>query len=127
LTATPRSKVILDFCLQISYNISIDTYFKFTEVIKMASQLEQKLRAELGLEGFEYISDTQDHTPPVGQVFSSILIVTDATITTITPETVGAITGNPFVGVAIPKGTVVHGRWTKLKLAGGTLIAYKGI
>lgn len=92
----------------------------------MESLLESRLRSELGLDGFEYVSDVQDHVPAAGLVFTEVLVVTDANFTTLTPETAGAITGNAFTGVVIPKGTVIHGRWTKIKLAAGTVIAYKG-
>lgn len=78
----------------------------------------------MGGNGFEYISDTLAHTPPTGQVFVSIQVVTDAIFSAFTFT---SVTGNTFTGAVIPAGTVVFGRFTSIRLSSGRVIAYKGV
>jgi hypothetical protein len=74
---------------------------------------------------FEFISDTEAHAPPSGQVFVALQLITDTVFADLSSEVV--ITGNTFTGASIPAGTIIYGRFNSVTLTSGSLIAYKGI
>ena len=80
-----------------------------------------------------------------GNVFCAIEVVTAATFANsggLISEQITGVTGAPestwvntedtdagvaLDGVAIPAGTILHGRWTGFKLASGSVIAYESM
>jgi len=78
-------------------------------------------------------------TPPTGNVYVSIYMLTDTTFdnttgliaesatVSINSAGIGAGTGGQNVdGVLFPAGTTIYGRWTSINLASGSVIAYLG-
>ena len=81
----------------------------------------------LGGKGFEFISDTAEHVAPEGMVYIALQVVDDAVIASYETEPNGLITGNTFTGVEFSAGTILYGRFSKIKLVYGSVIAYKGV
>lgn len=75
----------------------------------------------MGVNGAEFISDTVIHTAVDSYV--SLQVVSDMVISAI----VGSFTGNTLVGVLLPQGTVLYGKFKSITLTSGQVIAYKGI
>ena len=78
-------------------------------------------------------------TPTSGHVFIAITFLTDTVFdsasglvaesatTYVNTEGIGAGAGGAVVdSVTFPKGATIHGRWTELDLASGTIVAYQG-
>ena len=81
----------------------------------------------LGGKGFEFISDMDEHVAPEGMVFIALQVVDDAVIASYNTDEGAEITGNNFTGVLLPVGFVLYGRYTRVTLARGKVIAYKGV
>jgi hypothetical protein len=105
--------------------------------------VQESNNAALGQGGSMFIDTTATHTPPAGQVFISITVLSSATFTadatglaaqdsTKYISTTGTASTSSAPGQLIdasnvfPTGITIHGRWTSIDLAGGTVIAYLG-
>ena len=82
------------------------------------------LKALSGGNGFEVISNTAAHTKTSG-FYSKIVVITAATLTTLTPRATAPITGTA-TGIAYPVGFELAGEFTTITLASGSVIAYNG-
>lgn len=71
--------------------------------------------------GFEYIADTNAHTPPTGKVFVAIQAATACAISTLAGD---KITGT-ISGAALPANGILYGRFSSVTLTSGTAYAYK--
>ena len=92
-------------------------------VVNIADLAEESL----GRKGFEFISDTAEHTAPKGMVYIALQVVDDAVIDSCETDEGAEITGNTFAGELLPGGFVLYGRYTSVTLASGKVIAYKGV
>jgi len=72
-----------------------------------------------GDDGGNYIADT---TVTTGDWFA-IYAITDATFTTLTSDN---LTGT-LTGITLSKGMTLHGRFSAITLAGGSVIAYNRV
>jgi hypothetical protein len=77
--------------------------------------------------GMGLANDTAPHTPPAGQVFTAIQVISDAVFSAIIFDPATPFTGNTFTGVTIPKGITLYSRVTSFTLTSGIVIAYKGV
>ena len=79
-------------------------------------------------------------TPDTGNVFVAISFLTDTVFDSssglvaenatsyINTEGIGAGSNGAVVdSVTFPKGLTIHGRWTEIDLASGTIVAYQGV
>ena len=80
------------------------------------------LASSLGQDGSFLISDTTENTLPQHEKFIAIQVLEDASFETLD----GNLTGN-VTGVKFPAGTILYGRFTTIKLAYGSVIAYLGV
>ena len=80
------------------------------------------LASSLGQDGSFLISDTTENTLPQHKKFIAIQVLEDASFGTLN----GNLTGN-VTGVKFPAGTILYGRFTTIKLAYGSVIAYLGV
>jgi hypothetical protein len=79
-------------------------------------------RSTNGMNGFEFITDTQAHAGN----FVKLQIITTTVIAAYTALANAPVTGNTLTGVSIPAGTIIGGRFSSITLTSGSLIAYKG-
>jgi hypothetical protein len=102
--------------------------------------------AEFGQDGSVFSADGSNLVPPKHKVFVAITIIVEATFNALTAEdstkyinTVDAshnltatnatsLEGElgQVVSGAFPAGLTIHGRWTAIDLATGTIVAYVG-
>ena len=80
----------------------------------------------LGMKGFEFISDTEEHVAPEGMVYIALQVVNDAVIASYETEPAGLIVGT-FTGALLPTGDVTYGRFKKITLSKGKIKAYLGV
>jgi len=92
------------------------------EYVNIADLTEESL----GRKGFEFISDDLEHVAPKGMVYIALQVVGNAAIASYETDEGAEITGN-FTGEILPVGFVLYGRYTRIKLASGKVIAYKGV
>lgn len=103
--------------------------------------VQESNNAGLGQGGSMFIDDTVAHTPPTGQVFISITVISSATFEATaaglaaqdsskfmsTVNTGGGASGNLIdASNVFPTGITIYGRWTSIDLAGGSIVAYLG-
>lgn len=84
-----------------------------------------KTEEMLGGKGFEYISNTAAHTPPAGQVYICLHLLTDTIFAAIATDASAPIVGT-VTGLTFLAGTVLYGKFSSLTLTSGSLLAYKG-
>ena len=80
----------------------------------------------LGGKGFDFITDTAEHVAPKGMVYIALQVLDDAVIASYGTDERVEITGN-FTGELLPAGFILYGRYTRVALASGKIIAYKGV
>lgn len=98
----------------------------------------------LGQVGSVFISDNNECTPASNTVFVAVTVVTACTfattdglvpedgvaqtfLSTTTKSTSSASGGNQITNTtSFPEGTTLYGRWNKIKLDSGAIIAYIG-
>tara|TARA_R110002020_G_scaffold391607_1_gene601998 strand:+ start:1395 stop:1751 length:357 start_codon:yes stop_codon:yes gene_type:complete len=105
--------------------------------------VQESNNAALGQGGSIFIDDGDAYTPPAGQVFISITMLTAVTFTAdatglaaqdptkcIGTNGTEKLTGPPGQVIdasnVFPPGLTIHGRWTSIDLNGGSVIAYLG-
>ena len=93
------------------------------EYVNIADSTEESF----GGKGFEFISDTAEHTAPKGMVYIALQVVDDAVIASYETEPDGLIIGNTFTGELLPTGDVTYGRFKKITLSRGKIKAYLGV
>ena len=81
------------------------------------------LENQNGINGIEVITDTAEHTPPAGMIFTGIVVATSTVITSMIP----VHTGNALAGLTLPAGFAVDFPFTSITLASGTIVAKKGV
>jgi hypothetical protein len=75
-----------------------------------------------GFDGFEYISDTEAHTPPAGQVFFALQFIDASVVLSLAGA---GVTGNAIGGASFPAGFTLYGRFTSVQLTSGRCVAQK--
>lgn len=75
----------------------------------------------VGFYGGKIISDTTETTPSEGKVFVAIKFLNVSSFTTLE----GNLEGN-INGITFEKGDVLLGRFTKITLSSGAVVAYEG-
>ena len=80
------------------------------------------LASSLGQDGSFLIRDTTENTLPQHKKFIAIQVLEDASFETLDGNMQGNVTGMEFSA-----GTILYGRFTKVKLAYGSIIAYLGV
>ena len=80
------------------------------------------LASSLGQDGSFLIDDTTENTLPQHKKFIAIQVLEDASFETLDGNMQGNVTGVEFSA-----GTILYGRFTKVKLAYGSIIAYLGV
>ena len=100
--------------------------------------VQEGQNAALGQAGALLTNDTSnDIDAPTGTTWVALQIIDDATFTTLTQvsnkwfgSAKGAIdldsNGDTTSGITFPAGVTIYGRWSKFRLAGGSVIAYLG-
>ena len=80
------------------------------------------LASSLGQDGSFLISDTTENALPQGKKFIAIQVLEDTSFETLDGNMQGNVTGVEFSA-----GTILYGRFSKVKLAYGSVIAYLGV
>ena len=80
------------------------------------------LASSLGQDGSFLISDTTENALPQGKKFIAIQVLEDASFETLDGNMQGNVTSVEFSA-----GTILYGRFSKVKLAYGSIIAYLGV
>jgi len=88
--------------------------------IESLKNISNNSEIEQGNLGGIYEVGTGAVTPATGYVFNRIEVITEAQITL-----VGNITG--ITTITFPIGTIIHGKYTSLTVASGTVMAYYGV
>ena len=80
------------------------------------------LASSLGQDGSFLISDTTENALPQHKKFIAIQVLEDASFETLDGNMQGNVTGVEFSA-----GTILYGRFSRIKLAYGSIIAYLGV
>ena len=100
--------------------------------------VQEAQNASLGQAGALLTNNTSsDIDAPTGSHWVALQVVDDVTFTTLTQvsnkwfgSAKGAIdldsNGDTTSGITFPAGVTIYGRWSKFRLAGGSVIAYLG-
>ena len=100
--------------------------------------VQEAQNASLGQAGALLTNDTSnDIDAPTGSHWVALQVVDDVTFTTLTQVSnkwFGSATGatdldsngDTTSGITFPAGMTLYGRWSKFRLAGGSVIAYAG-
>lgn len=83
---------------------------------------KEALNVGLGQAGFEYISDVVERN---NVSYVRIDVITSATFSILDSPLLNA-TSNTMTGVSFPAGTTLYGKFTRVKLSAGSVIAYNG-
>jgi len=90
--------------------------------------VQEAQNASMGQAGAKFISDGEEHLG----VFAAIQCLEDTIFEELIPEDivkgygVGTYNGNTMASETISAGTTIYGKWTKIELASGLVIAYIG-
>ena len=80
------------------------------------------LASSLGQDGSFLISDTTEIILPQHKKFIAIQVLEDTNFETLDGNMQGSVTGMEFSA-----GTILYGRFSRVKLAYGSIIAYSGV
>ena len=80
------------------------------------------LASSLGQDGSFLISDTTENALPQHKKFIAIQVLEDTNFETLDGNMQGNVTGVEFSA-----GTILYGRFSRIKLAYGSIIAYLGV
>lgn len=97
-------------------------YAEGERVVNLADKAEEYL----GGKGFTVIADTAATTPPSGQCFVALQMLSDTVLNTVAADSSAPITGT-ITGITLGTNVVIYGKFTSVKLTSGSLIAYKGV
>ena len=97
-------------------------YREDSTVVNLADCAE----ASLGRRGALVVADTNEKTAGAGLCYSAIQMLSDTVFTSHSSSATAPMTADSLAGISIAAGTVIYGKFLKIKLASGTAIAYLG-